>query len=465
MSTPKKIVVVDDEEQIRRLVANSLPAPEFDVTTFGDGRDALIKLHDLAPDLILCDVMMPEMDGRTFFQVVKRSEQLRHVPFIFLSAVHATEQIVATLEAGADDFVNKPFSPPRLLAKVRAVLRLAGRTAPFVEDRRQGELQGELGAKGTLPLVKFCESVRLTGRLVVTAPGVTRWADFLGGELVQAGGQPTPPGEEPIDLLLAMQTGSYQVEQRKLDAKHLSALSEGPATPRVDSDEDDAGPVSDDDGPVHMPGGLLARLDVRGESITIQTEAENRPDFTVTTLIARDGQVLRKLESSWPHPLQRRADQAAADAHIRRQHERMVASMRDLTVAPPQAVSKAAALVDGALLAWAMSFVAEHARDLLGAVMTVALLRRTHGRLLREHETLRTFKVGPDGRVSLEPERVALPATAVPAVAGWLNAFLAEAGGMAEKAGRIRVRNVTHMMEADLDRIGFYSALGAAGAS
>ena len=131
MSASKKIVSVDDDPHIRKLIELTLPAPEFQVMSFGDGRDALMRLHQIAPDLIIADIMMPEMDGRTFFQVVKRSQELRHVPFIFLSAIHATDQIVATMEAGADDFVNKPFSPIRLLAKVRGVLRLAGRTDAY----------------------------------------------------------------------------------------------------------------------------------------------------------------------------------------------------------------------------------------------------------------------------------------------------------------------------------------------
>lgn len=457
MSAPRKIVVVDDEEQIRRLVSLTLPAPEFDVHSFGDGRDALVKLHEIGPDLILCDVMMPEMDGRTFFQVVKRSEALRHVPFIFLSAIHATDQIVATMEAGADDFVNKPFSPVRLLAKVRAVLRLAGRTAPYAEDRRQDQLQGPLGPKGTLPLVKFCESVRLSGRLTVTAPGIERWAEFLGGELVKAGGHPDVPGEEAIDLLLTIASGEYKIEQRRLDAAQLKAVEDGQALPlSVD------GEAPAPEGPAHLPGGLLTRMDVRGQSITIQTEAENRPDFAVTTIITRAGQVLRKIESGWPHPLQRRDDQAAAESHLRRQHERVSATVRELEANPPGTANPAT--VDGALLAWAVSFVAEQARDLLGSVMTVALLRRTHKRLLREHETLRALRVGPDGRVSIERERATLPASGVAAVAAWVSAFLVEAGALVEKAGRIRVRLATRMMEADLERVGFYAALeGQAG--
>jgi len=455
---PRRIVVVDDEEPIRRLVGLTLPEPEFKVFPFADGRDALIKLHDVQPELILCDVMMPEMDGRTLFQVVKRSEQLRHVPFIFLSAVHATDQIVATLEAGADDFVNKPFSPARLLAKVRAVLRLAGRTAPYADDRRQDLLEGSLGPKGTLPLVKFCESVRLSGRLSVHAPGIERWAEFLGGELIRAGGTPDVQGEEPIDLLLGLAVGSYKIEQRRLDPAALKALETGLPAPRVEvaPDADLGG------GPAHLPGGLLTRLEVRGHSVTIQTEAENKPDFMVTTLITRAGQVLRKFESVWPHPLQRRDDQAAAEAHVRRQHERVAATVRDLAQDAPPATAPAST-VDGALLAWAMSFVAEQARDLLGSVMTVAVLRRTHRQASKDHDVLRALKLGADGRVVVERERAALPSEAVVAVATWLAAFLEEAAGLVEKVGRIRVRPATRMMEADLERIGFYAALGPLG--
>lgn len=453
MTTPKKIVSVDDDLHIRKLIEHILRPPEFEVFSFGDGRDALMKLHDIAPDLIIADVMMPEMDGRTFFQVVKRSQQLRHVPFIFLSALHATDQIVATMEAGADDFVSKPFSPVRLIAKIRAVLRLAGRTGAYAEDRRHDELSGNLGPKGTLPLVKFCESVRLSGRLSITSPSCERWAEFLGGELVEARSKPEVAGEDPIDLLLSMTQGTYRIEQHRLDAAELRAVEKDHA----DVDDEDAAPSPE--GPAHVPGGLLTKLDVRGVAVTIQTEAENRPDFAVTTVITRKGQVIRKIESAWPHPLQRRGDQAAAEAQVRRQHERVVATVGDLAVQVP-APAGGAAPVDGALLAWATTFVVEQARDLLGSVMTVAILRRTLNRLIREHETLRAFRVSADGRVVVDRERAVLSGAAVPAVAAWVSAFLSEAGALAEKAGKIKVRQATRMMEADLERIGFYAALG-----
>lgn len=457
MSAPKKIVSVDDDPHIRKLIELTLPAPEFQVTSFGDGRDALMRLHEIAPDLILADIMMPEMDGRTFFQVVKRSQELRHVPFIFLSAIHATDQIVATMEAGADDFVNKPFSPARLLAKVRAVLRLAGRTAAYAEDRRHHELTGALGPKGGLPLVKFCESVRLSGCLTVTAPGVERWASFLGGELLEAGSRPPEEEDDAIDRLLSMTAGAYRIEQNRLDPGELRTLESG----GCGLAEDPAMSPPSPEGPAHLPGGLLSKLAVRGDPVTIQTEAENRPDFMVTTLVARSGQVIRKIESSWPHPLQRRGDQPAAEAQVRRQHERVVATVGELSFETPPAPAGSPPTVDGALLAWAVSFIAEQTRDLLGSVMTAALLRRTWTRLLKDHESLRSLRVAADGRVLVDHERAALPASAVPAVAGWVTCFLAEASALAEKAGKVRIRQATRMMESDLERIGFYAALGA----
>ncbi len=454
MGVPKKIVSVDDDPDIRKLIELALPAPEFQVASFEDGRDALMRLHEIAPDLIIADIMMPEMDGRTFFQVVKRSQDLRQVPFIFLSALHATDEIVATMEAGADDFVNKPFSPARLLAKVRAILRLAGRTAAFAEDCRHHELTGSLTAKGTLPLIKFCESVRLSGRLSVTAPGVERWASFLGGELLEAGSQPATDGDDAIEGLLAMTAGAYRIEQHRLDPGQLPDLRGSGLA------EDPGAGAPAPEASARLPAGLLSKLTVRGASVTIQTEAENRPDFTATTLIARSGRIIRKITSGWPHPLQRRADQPAAEAQLRRQHERVVATVGELAFVV-QPAPGATQSVDGALLAWAVSFIAEQTRDLLGSVMTAALLRRTWTRLARDHDCLRSLRVAGDGRVVANHEQPALPASAIPAVAGWVASFLAEAGALVEKAGKVRIRQATKMMEAELERVGFYAALNA----
>jgi hypothetical protein len=207
---------------------------------------------------------------------------------------------------------------------------------------------------------------------------------------------------------------------------------------------------------------------VRGQDVEIQTEAENRPNFTVTTILTRAGQVIRKIESAWPHPLQRKSDEEAARIQAERQHERVVATVRELghegaTAAAARAPDAAAASVDGALLAWAVSFVAEQARDMLGSVMTTTLLRRTYTRLVRERDVLKAFRIAADGRVSVDAARALLPEAAVAAAAAWVTALLAESGAMIARAGKIKVRQATRMMEADLEKVGFYQALGEAG--
>lgn len=446
MTAAKRIVVVDDEPHIRLLLGQMLAPPDFEVHAFSDPRDALMKLHDIAPDLIICDVMMPDMDGRTFLKVVKRSQDLRDVPFIFLSAVKEVDEVVQAYEGGADDYVDKPFHLARLMAKVRAMLRMA-------ERRRPDTLTGPVRGEGTLALLKFCEDSHLTGRLTVFAGGQERWAEFLGGEVVRAGGTPEEPGADPLDALLALRSGTYRIEQRRLDRRAVEdALAErAPAPEPPAAVEDEALPPS-------LPEGRLSRVVVRGREVQVQTEAANRPFFTVTTILARDGQVLRKVESAWTHALHRREDVDLARAQIERQHERVVATLRELGREPPPGADAGGEAVDPSLLAWALSFVSEQVRHNLGAVMTVALLRRTHKSLSREQPLLRSFRVAEDGRVQVEGAGGSLPPAAVIAVAAWTAAFINAAAELVERVRGLRLRTVTRMMESELERVGFYGA-------
>jgi hypothetical protein len=198
-------------------------------------------------------------------------------------------------------------------------------------------------------------------------------------------------------------------------------------------------------------------VEIRGEMIAIETEGRNRPNFAVTTVVMRGGQVLRKIESGWQYPLNRREDTALARAQIARQHDRVVAELSDLEALAPAAPPGEA--VDASLLAWAVSFVAEQARHHLGAVMTVALLRRTHRATQKERAVLRAFKVGEDGRVAPALDAPPVTAEGVRAVALWLAAFLQAASEIVAKVANLRVRAVTHLLEGDLERCGFYREL------
>ena len=124
-----KLLVVDDEPNIRELLSTSLRFAGFEVVAAGNGRDALAAAELHNPDLAVLDVMLPDMDG---FTVTRRLRAAgRHFPVVFLTARDGTEDKVTGLTVGGDDYVTKPFSLDEVVARIRAVLR---RTASLEDD-------------------------------------------------------------------------------------------------------------------------------------------------------------------------------------------------------------------------------------------------------------------------------------------------------------------------------------------
>jgi DNA-binding response OmpR family regulator len=118
------IMVVDDQAHIRRMVRDYLEAQGFKVVVAENGRQALYSARHEKPDLILLDIMMPEMDGYEFIRVYRKEQD---TPVILLTAkLEETDKVVG-LELGADDYVTKPFGMRELVARIRAVLRRTGR--------------------------------------------------------------------------------------------------------------------------------------------------------------------------------------------------------------------------------------------------------------------------------------------------------------------------------------------------
>lgn len=118
-----RLLVVDDEPNIVELLSASLRFAGFDVATARDGTQALKLADSYRPDLVVLDVMMPGIDG---FEVVRRMrENQQRVPVLFLTARDATEDKIAGLTLGGDDYITKPFSLEEVIARIRAVLRRA----------------------------------------------------------------------------------------------------------------------------------------------------------------------------------------------------------------------------------------------------------------------------------------------------------------------------------------------------
>jgi len=114
------ILVVDDEPRIRKFVRMNLELEGFRVIEADNGLEALEKVREELPDLVLLDVMMPEMDG---FEALEHIREISNVPVIMLTVKANEEDKVRGLEVGADDYVTKPFSPRELTSRIRAVLR------------------------------------------------------------------------------------------------------------------------------------------------------------------------------------------------------------------------------------------------------------------------------------------------------------------------------------------------------
>src|SRR5215475_13680649 len=125
----RRILVVDDEERMVRFIRMNLEHDGFQVAEAFNGKQAIQKLRDVTPDLILLDIMMPDLDG---FEVLETVREITNVPVIMLTAKGEEDDRVRGLELGADDYITKPFSPRELVSRVKAVLRRT-ETAPPAE--------------------------------------------------------------------------------------------------------------------------------------------------------------------------------------------------------------------------------------------------------------------------------------------------------------------------------------------
>lgn len=152
----RRILVVDDEERMVRFIRMNLEHDGFQVGEAFNGKQAIQKIRDFTPDLILLDVMMPDIDG---FDVLETIRDFSNVPVIMLTAKGEEDDRVRGLEHGADDYITKPFSPRELVARVRTVLR-----------RTQGDTSADMIRSGNLALDRGRFIVTIAEREVTLTP-------------------------------------------------------------------------------------------------------------------------------------------------------------------------------------------------------------------------------------------------------------------------------------------------------
>ena len=183
------ILVVDDEPKITRIARDYLEKNGYRVTVAADGQSALTTARREKPDLVILDLMLPQMDGREVCKILRRESD---VPIIMLTALAEEVDQVTGLEIGADDYITKPFSPRALVARVRALLR-----------RTRGEVKAP--------------SIIRTGELEVDTE---KYSVTFNGAPVKL-----TPNEFKLLVLLASRPGQTLTREQLLDDLHGSASS------------------------------------------------------------------------------------------------------------------------------------------------------------------------------------------------------------------------------------------------
>lgn len=199
----KKLLVVDDKAEIRKLLKSYFTQEGFDVVTAADGQEALFVARQEKPDLVLLDLMMPEMNGYDFLRAFNRESD---TPVIILTAKLDESDKVLGLELGADDYVVKPFSPRELAARVRAVLR---------RMEKQQHKEADILRYGNI-------SIDFQARLVMVGD---RMVDLTPSEFELLATLISSPGRvfTRLELLERLQGTAYEGYERTIDV-HIRNL-------------------------------------------------------------------------------------------------------------------------------------------------------------------------------------------------------------------------------------------------
>jgi CheY-like chemotaxis protein len=117
-------LVLEDDESVRSLISKLLEADGFKVEAVADGLQGLMKLETVTPDIVICDMMMPNLDGLTFTKAIKKHQNTKEIPVIFVTAKTDARAFTDGMAAGARFYLGKPFKHEELMAKVYKALRI-----------------------------------------------------------------------------------------------------------------------------------------------------------------------------------------------------------------------------------------------------------------------------------------------------------------------------------------------------
>lgn len=160
-----QIMVIDDAPYICNMIETMLEGVGYDVTCFTKAREALMSLSKGSPDLIICDIVMPEMDGFEFRRALTEDRRTAHIPFCFLTAKDDMELMIEGMNAGVLDYFKKPISPKELLEHIDRIMDNLNGARNHLLDRILSE--GNLETVKLPMIERVLDSIKYTGKLIL----------------------------------------------------------------------------------------------------------------------------------------------------------------------------------------------------------------------------------------------------------------------------------------------------------
>lgn len=219
---PLDVLVVDDDEPYCTVASEPFRARGDTVRIAHDGIEALAQCLKRAPDVILCDVQMPRMDGWQFLRLVRARPALAAVPFVFLTTLQSEEDRLLGYKLGVDDYIAKPYKPREVVARCDRAVARAERSKK--SDRPRATLRGDLQQVGLASVLSFLELEKKTGVLVVSgATSASIWIRDgsplrVEGEIAVGPSAPEGPRGR-IFALLDLPTGTFEFGAQSVDGR------------------------------------------------------------------------------------------------------------------------------------------------------------------------------------------------------------------------------------------------------
>jgi CheY-like chemotaxis protein len=218
-----KLLVAEDNPMVRELVIKGLE-PFCEISVANDGADALLKVIDEPPDVILCDYKMPGLNGRQLFEKLHGRESTRHIPFVFMASRSDIEERLRPLIEGAEDFIAKPFLLKDLVRSAKKVVDRLLLEKLQKQASRPGVIQGRLEEMSMIDLMQSLEMGQKSCRLQVQK-GTERAELYFGGGQCRDAKLGTVVGDDAVYKVILWTEGEFEIDFNAANASSATTTT------------------------------------------------------------------------------------------------------------------------------------------------------------------------------------------------------------------------------------------------